>query len=355
VTNVNASKGLGYSINGYRIKIRISKNPLLLVEGRSDRHFFERLLYGARKRGYGSPESIQIDTANKLQDEKMRGMGNREKVEMICAAVIQEIPNDKYFCGFADREFRGFEIDDIAVQDAISDHYTTGSLVWSRGHSVENYYFDLVSFRKSFELSSPIHIAHVEAAINLFEKIFESILHLSCAISLAARDSEYLSDATAGPVKQCIHWSNLNISQDTININGDKWKKILQETGKSERFFARYNYWYQRLATIDRKILRWLCHGHIGFILFWEAYARCIYETCSENEEHKEKSKWVSYVSRLREDMRFHVLTTNWLEKALDGEVLYPQVVLEKLGIIAPAGLSSFEGDLDENIRLPYN
>jgi len=332
VTNSKVGNGLTYSINGYLIKIRITKNPLLLVEGKNDLHFFERLFHEASKRGYKLPEPIHIDTAAMLQDEKMKGMGNREKVETVCRVVTQEIIGYKPFCGFVDREFRGFEIG-TEIHDTICDHYVTDALIWSRGHSVENYYFDITSLRKPFELSSPIQIAHVETALNLFADIFESILHVSCAISLAARDTEYLSEAKVGLIKRCMDWKNLYISEMKINIDSAKWGKILQGTEKSEKFLQKYDYWQEFIATLDRNTLRWLCHGHIGFTMFWAAYFRCVYETCTKRQEEHERSRRVSQVQKLGEDMRFHLCSTNWAENALADEISYPLVVLEKLGI----------------------
>ena len=330
MTNSEVGSGVTYSINGYLIKILITKNPLLLVEGKNDRHFFERLFNEVSRRGNQLPEH-NIDIAEMLQDEKMKGMGNREKVEMICEAVTQEIVDHKLFCGFVDREFRGFKLD-AEIYDTIRDHNIIGLLVWSRGHSIENYYFDIASLRKSFELSSPIQIAYVRAALNLFEDIFESILLVSCAISLAARDTEYLSKSNKGLIKQCMDWKNLYINEKRIYINSDKWKKILLDTEKSEKFLQKYDYWQQRIAALDWNTLRWLCHGHIGFTMFWAAYLRCLYETCAEREEENNGSKMVSQVQKFKEDTRFHFCSINWAENVLASEITYPQVVLEKLG-----------------------
>src|SRR5260370_6117966 len=201
--------GLPYSFGAYQIKIRITERPLLLVEGKDDKQFFDKLLNEAGKQGNALAKDVTIDIADMIQDDKVKGMGKREIVETVCEAVPQELLRSKNFCGFVDREFRGFQLNG-SIEDTICDHCVNGSLVWSRGHSFENYCFDFNVLNEHFEVcSSFITSELVDSALNLFKEILQSVLHVSCAISLAARDSQYLSVTKGGSIKGCIHWNNL--------------------------------------------------------------------------------------------------------------------------------------------------
>jgi hypothetical protein len=83
--------GLSYSFGAYQIKIRITDRPLLLVEGKDDKQFFDKLLNEAGKQGYALAKDVTIDIADMIQDDKVKGMGKREIVETVCEAVPQEI------------------------------------------------------------------------------------------------------------------------------------------------------------------------------------------------------------------------------------------------------------------------
>jgi len=43
--------------------------------------------------------------------------------------------------GFVERELRYFDLEDC-IHDLIGDHKAVNHLVWSRGHSIENYFFE---------------------------------------------------------------------------------------------------------------------------------------------------------------------------------------------------------------------
>ena len=143
--------------------------------------------------------------------------------------------------------------------------------------------------------SSLITSALVESALNLFKEILQSVLHVACAISLAARDSQYLSVTKGGSIKGCIHWTNLCLRDGKLNIDILKFKEILLKTDsraeKVENFVEKYKYWYQRLDLVDQEISRWLCHGHIGFSTIWAAYTFCVYQAIDKSIPESKKRK----------------------------------------------------------------
>lgn len=333
MTDHTRKAGLPRSFNEYQIKIRITKRPLLLLEGKDDKQFFEKLFNEASQRGYTLAKEISIDTADMIQDNRLKGMGKRDIVEAVCEETPEEILKNKIFCGFVDREFRGFEMNS-PIEDTIRDHYVTGSLVWSRGHSLENYCFDFNILREQFEVcSSQISPFIVDIALNILKEIFSSVLHVAGAISLAARDSHYL-----GVIKNCLDWTNFYLKEGKLSLDTFKCKEILLKTDSTaervEGFVQKYEFWYQQLATVEQETIRWICHGHIGFSLLWASYALCVYKVSTDtNMSEMEKNKNVQHVLNKRKEERFSICSLLLAKKLLNSELIYPKVVFDRLGV----------------------
>src|SRR5437660_10174463 len=155
----------------YRTMVRMSKFKYILVEGRDDIIVFKYLI----EEFLGKRSDIRFHGAHQIRFDS--GIGNRERVENI----VESLKGKKYakrFVGFVDREFRGFDLDN-EIKDVIGKHNVTDRLIWSRGHSLENYYFDFSSLRRPLRHFSMT--PHFDDALDLFEQNFEHIITLACS------------------------------------------------------------------------------------------------------------------------------------------------------------------------------
>jgi hypothetical protein len=132
-----------YTPAEFRNFLMMSHDKHLLVEGIDDKIAFKLLF-----EELSGKHDIKIDTAERLINFE-RPLGNREKVEEICRTVTGRSFADK-LVGFVDREFREFEWDND-IRDNLGQHKVDGRLVWSRGHSIENYFFDFIILREALD------------------------------------------------------------------------------------------------------------------------------------------------------------------------------------------------------------
>lgn len=84
------------------------------------------------------------------------GPSKRERVEYVCAKALNT-PEARKLVGFVDREFREFEQGDT-LRDLLDGHQTVGRVVWSRGHSIENYNLDGYILRQSLRNHSKYYV-----------------------------------------------------------------------------------------------------------------------------------------------------------------------------------------------------
>jgi hypothetical protein len=327
--------GLQYDPAGYRGYIQYSHEKHLLVEGRDDKRVFALLLdefFGQMVQGTGSKrDNIKIDSAEHLVDFGIP-IGNREKVEMICDSV-STLPYADRLVGFVDREFREFERDP-SIDDRIGRHKVTGRLVWSRGHSIENYYFDFDTLRQPLRTFSVID--YFRDVFELFERIFEQTIRLACAASLAGDELQRLK-----PIKSSADRDIFDIafsgSEVTLTIKLNAWKACLLNKqrlseGTADGILEHFRLWYDRVKEADFRIVRWMCHGHIGLAFIWAAYSRCVCEVCQRAGRSNPETE-ARRILKAEESVRFNTCAEVWARRALGNQSEYPVEVLKLLGL----------------------
>ena len=264
------TEALDYSPAGYRNMIRMSSFKHILVEGKDDKRSLVYLIQDF----FGKRPDIKIHGAHQIRFGS--DIGNRERVEVICESLKDE-GCAKRFVGFVDREFREFDLSED-INDLINKHNIIGRLIWSRGHSIENYYFDFTVLRRSLRHHSVTE--HFDDALSLFEQNLEQILKLACAIGLAAHERSLLR-----PTRSSIDWKILDFNASSLDVNTTGWLKALIKKQKirnedADALIGAFQVWLGKISKTDLNIIRWLCHGHIGLTFIWAAYARCVFEVC---------------------------------------------------------------------------
>lgn len=320
----------------YRTMLEMSSSgKYLLVEGRSDKRLFQALLYEVFNK---VTQNISLDNIiiNSAEDiiETDKYLDNRQKVELVCNSV-QGTSLASKLIGFVDREFREFDINDVP-EDKLNRHNSIDGVIWSRGHSIENYCFDFSI------LDSPLRehsdIDRFDLALNLFKKIFDSVLSLACAISLAAAELGKLQRVCGRT-----SWQTIEINQEEVKLRPDVLKhSLVHRPSKGGLTVEEYNHliecfdkWLERIERADLSCIRWLCHGHIGMSFIWAAYGQCVYVVCKDlGIEHPESE--VRKVLEAKESGRFRTCISSWIRRSLDNTSEYPREILKFFDLLIP-------------------
>ncbi|MEI6305179.1 MAG: DUF4435 domain-containing protein, partial [Candidatus Taylorbacteria bacterium] len=260
------SENPSFTAAGFRGWIDMSDDMFLLVEGDDDKRLFKRMV---RELLSDKQRPIHIYSAQDFIDTPLIGQGCREKVETI-SQIIEQYPYASRYVGFVDREFRDFEIGD-KLKDNLNKHQVSGRLIWSRGHSIENYYLDFSTLLSPLRVFSTTQ--YFDQALDLFERYFESIIRLACAASLVGKEC----DNRLNLVKSSIGWELMRIHQNQIVVDLDLWKEHLIKKQKLQVSDAThlvecFQKWTQVVENADFEDVRWLCHGHIGLAYVWASY-----------------------------------------------------------------------------------
>lgn len=317
---------LKYTPADYRNLLRMSRRKHLLVEGVDDRRFFIFIIDELSTNGFVEMPKFDIDTAEGLIEFEEEGLGNREKVENIYRSIKGK-SFEQNLVGFVDREFREFELNPTLI-DKIQYHKVEDQLIWSRGHSIENYLFDYLILRTPLrDLGTTIQF---ENALEEFSKIFESVIRFACSVSLTGLELEQLST-----LRGSINHNIFDLKQSEIGINFNEWMRILIKMGQKQAFieeaFKKFRFWESIVDNADFDTVRWLCHGHIGFRSIWEVYNSCVVKQDNKSKSQERKALGA------KENLRFNACTSNLGRMIKD--VDFPFEVLRLLDI----DLSSIE------------
>ncbi len=319
-----------------------------MVEGPSDKEVFLLLLdefFTRSSLAEHTPikrNDIDIDTAEQLIGFDTK-RGNRDKVEYICAQV-EGLPYAEKLVGFVDREFREFELDHVPPQDNLHGHKVSGRLVWSRGHSIENYFFDFRivhdPFRSSYTKDrSDDALDCLDDALDLFEKTMDATMRLACAVSLAGYDIGIFE-----PIEKSISWELLDISDAHVTLHLDAWREELINNRrfskkKADTLLDRFTYWHDRLLEASPSVARWMCHGHIGIKILWAAYARCMV-IAWRNKARTKPETGARQIAQSSDESKWRDCIIAWARHALDNLCEYPKEVFMLLGLHGLNGLN---------------
>ncbi|AFY44839.1 DUF4435 domain-containing protein [Nostoc sp. PCC 7107] len=359
----------GFKIDEYQRAIgTFSNRKRLIVEGKSDKYLFKILLdefslatHQFQKERKNSIDKVDIDDVETLikSDDSLKlfivdAAGNRQKIERIHKNV-KNLPKYTNLVFFVDREFDNFTISfEEEIKDEMSSHKVDGALIWSRGHSIENYLFDSTILHQPLRILSDGKL--FDDAIKIFEDNFYLTIRLASAVSIAFKECEKIQ-----ALEKIIDWELIDIDTSNVNLRIVDWREKMYKRGEQdqrgrtirkfsneeiEQIINSYQMWYQKIENdnVDESILRWICHGHIGFQVILEVYCSCVHYCVLNREINNELNKTKDINKVYREanhkihksgkDDIWEQFANWWAHKAVRNECLYPLEVLEKLGII---------------------
>ncbi|MCC5811808.1 MAG: DUF4435 domain-containing protein [Ectothiorhodospiraceae bacterium] len=247
-----------YSVEGYLSSVIFHKKTPLLVEGEDDIDVMHTLFNSAIK-SKNENEKPQIDSAQIIRDKNLP-VGNRKKVEAVYKKAREEgVP----IIAWVDREFRRFDISQDTVSDRLRRHYRNEALFWSRGHSIENYFFEPGYFVRFISYRFPRLASH-ELENEIFSH-FHIAIQTAAIISICARQKRLL-DRISGLLG---HEEWIKIDEKWTLDEGkvlDKLKNRNVREVPATEFLEEYKNFCRKIREND---MRWIIHGHIGWQILW--------------------------------------------------------------------------------------
>jgi hypothetical protein len=242
-----------YSIEGYGVALGLRSAKTILVEGASDKRVLSRLILQHEMRLGRRTRFVIDEVALISNDTSLSRKGNKEKVELI-AAALQNLSSKMNW--LVDREWEGIDLDSDPVEVAPAPSSTWGKR--TKGHSIENYWFR-DQFLSDYLRMFFGNLLNVEFVHTLSAR-FETMVRLAAAYSFASKRLGTIS-RSAGLVKaEHLGWdgsryvvlSSLSVALRERGFDGDIHTEVTRELDKNA------------LKNASVAILQWLCHGHLG-------------------------------------------------------------------------------------------
>lgn len=299
-----------YSIGGYLALLAFRTSKTILVEGPSDKRAISALLQQLKEAGLFPRKELLIDTAAMIQ---ATGLGKRE--------IVEKLHSDSHAAGtpiaaLCDREFRGFQPMPTASDQFGGHKEIPPSLFWTRGHSIENYFFTEEYYTQYLTFAHPEALN--DKAFELVRLHFDDILCWAARIGLAAHVNQLISKlngvfsrttwklATSGGVEPDLSAIKQElISRGVATNTADSFEK--------EVISQRSN----TALTPGAPLVRWINHGHIGFSATWTAIGRLV-EAAGVSIDTAET------VARGEQIIKERYLSERWAAKASAGKDEHP-------------------------------
>lgn len=319
--------------SSYRIYLKNSKYKHILVEGKDDKYLVERLCQDFLINNDQYRENpIRIDSASFIKTDKLVSLpGNNDKVKYIAESIIG-MPYAESFIGFMDRDLSKFDWDyecHSELQDKLNAHDVIERLILSRGHSIENYIFDVSILCNTLEIS--LTTPYVKQAIDQFKGNFESNLRIACSVSLAVSKSQLLQITGS-----TIDYKLLEIISPTqVVFRFDEWVQKLVtrgiSTSQEQNLRSNYIVYSEKVAKASMSLVRWISHGHIGFDFVKALYERCVFDMPPSPQEKNEE---LSRIAWLKKEKFLYMCINYWIKNTSRNQHDYPLVIFELLGLM---------------------
>jgi hypothetical protein len=254
-----------HDLPGYLSVVRFRGGKTIFTEGPSDRHAIARAIRQFEAQGLVPTGHIVVDCAQTVEIPG-EGLGAREIVERVqLAANTEGLP----LCSLTDREFRQFAATPDGFRDDLRTHNAlpTGE-VWTRGHSIENYFFDLRFVQRYLDFHYAGRVP--SAALHALSEYWPGLLQNTAAVSVAAKNAALL-----GRLKGAFSLTDWAVQPPNgIRLQGTSIEQVAQSRGVSAADAARLRQDFESLlpasqSCCDLDCTRWISHGHLADELIW--------------------------------------------------------------------------------------
>lgn len=308
----------------YLAALRFRGGKTIIVEGPTDKRALARALHEFERERRVVRGDVVVDSVDTVGGFPP-GLGNRERVEALHttarAAGLETF-------AFTDREFRGFIANVAEFRDDIHAHHQPSSqCVWTRGHSIENYFFELeyvqdfLRYRFCDRLSSDM--------IDSLRPYWSQIVSQAAAYTVAARDMNALNRMSDALVVDS--WALP--TPGTIELVPSKVEDAALRRGLAAAEAAQLIALFQQLvgaarACCDAECCRWVAHGHLGDEAIWVAVGRVLLDKGADPGT-------VNDIAHGRGDEKAYYRADRWahLHRGAAGGVTTPEPLWRAVGV----------------------
>ncbi len=327
--------GLQFSYKSFVTRVRMSRHRHILLEGSSDKRFFDALRFAIKDREGNRCDAeaqprIIITTAETIKADNP-GEGNRQKVENVCQIVTGYSFRGR-FVGFVDREYRKFTFGD-SIEDALQSQHRIGRLVWSRGHSIENYLFDFRIVKIPLQVCTP-EVEIARDALDILHDNFGEVINIACSLGMVGRELGQLE-----LVRRSVRWDFLMMSDGMLRWDTRKWKGQLEEdrrldTATIDYMTSEFNRWLDIVRSSSPIDVRWACDGHLGYRIIWQAYASIVTYVCSIRDDFEgSPTRQRATILGVNNDIKFNQLVSSWHTESEDSSDDTPAICFQMVGV----------------------
>lgn len=309
---------LRYDIPEYIALTKMSSKARILVEGKDDRGIILGLISRINPKIKFSVDSAVDIKGNCSNTAK----NNRAKIEKIHLHCKEKDSHEKLFF-LCDREFRKFEIDE-SIKDLVQDHEVDRNLVWTEGHSLENYFLSPSMLIDGFRFLTGA--GQKDNALQLFEEIFYLSLREIATLTLAAK----IQNCASFP-STIIQWKEISITGNSIDIG---LRKLKPENSITERFIRSYFDVSTVIAQTPIETCARFCRGHTAVIALQRIFAACLYTTTKITDEEIARYD-ANLFNNIPESTIRTALSESWISGVSKGEASYPAPLVRLLHNVA--------------------
>jgi hypothetical protein len=261
--------GLKYEdVRSYLAALVFRKGRTIIVEGRTDKRALARAVHEFEREGRLPRGLVFVDSVDIVGGFQPGGLGAREKVELLHRQT--RAAGHETFA-FTDREFRNFVVTASEIRDELRAHNQPGAdVVWTRGHSIENYFFELeyvqdfLRYRFCDRLNSSM--------IDGLREYWSCLLSQAAAYSVAARDMELRNRMCDAITIAAWHMP----ATGRVLLRAGAIEATALERGVASPEAARFAALFESLVPLaeacpDSECCRWIAHGHLGDQVIWTA------------------------------------------------------------------------------------
>jgi len=307
-----------YTPAEYSKILQMSAKRRVLVEGRDDYYLILALFDEFLGVEWRDVYNIEIDKA----ENSISALGNRQAIESVVRLVANTNLREK-LVGLVDREFRNFDWGDGKIIDQLQRHFVDNRLLWTRGHSAENYFLDKDILRVPFrDVSGEIF----QKAYDIFVNNIDSYIRIASKLSLTALTLNHMKR-----IRASLGW---DIISENADLDKGKWISHLNVIGFNLQEIEEIISVYSEIGVItdstDVETVRWFCDGHLSFFFLWCSFAKCVYIA---TDTLNDKKTMAHRVLKYGDETRFNSCASAWAKSSKANVCEYPRDLFGMLSL----------------------
>jgi len=237
-------------ITSYNLAVKIRSFKTVLVEGTTDKNVLSNFFLVKNYTENNSCRYFIDDVSIISSDPELSTLGNKEKIIRIAEKLSEKNEKLGYF---VDREWDDVDFSNLDESTKVTQ---TEKTFFTRGHSIENYWFSSDAFVSFLQYAVPANIT--AEFLHELNQHFSSITLFSAAFSIAAKQGGVITR-----LDDLLERSDIECGPEGFRLTPDFNRKLLARQSDYD-IVAACNNQVDLLYAQGSEALRWICHGHLG-------------------------------------------------------------------------------------------